>query len=101
MAGMKRLRAWFLAPSAALLATTMLAPLAIICFYSFLSRGAYGGVERPFTEENFARLWDPLYGVILWRSFWIAAVATAICLVLAFPLALFIARSGEKKNLYL
>ena len=35
------------------------------------------------------------------RSFWIAAVATALCLVLGFPLALFIARSGSRKNLYL
>jgi spermidine/putrescine transport system permease protein len=98
---MKRLRAWFLAPSMALLAVTMLAPLAIVAVYSFLTRGAYGGVEKPFTFENYARLWDPLYGVILWRSFWIAGVATALCLVLAFPLALFIARSGSRKNLYL
>lgn len=98
---MKRLRALFLAPTAALLAVTMLAPLAIVCVYSFLSRGAYGGVERPLTLENYTRLWDPLYGVILWRSLWIAGVATALCLVLGFPLALFIARSGAKKNLYL
>lgn len=98
---MKRLRALFLAPTAALMAVTMLAPLAIVCVYSFLSRGAYGGVERPFTLENYTRVWDPLYGIILWRSLWIAAVATALCLALGFPLALFIARSGAKKNLYL
>jgi len=98
---MKRLRRWFLAPGAALMLATLVAPLAIICVYSFLSRGAYGGVEKPFTGENYGRLWDPLYGVILWRSFWIAGVATALCLVLAFPLALFIARAGGRKNLYL
>jgi spermidine/putrescine transport system permease protein len=98
---MKRLRALFLGPTAALMGVTMLAPLAIILVYSFLSRGAYGGVERPFTGENYARLWDPLYGVILWRSLWIAAVSTALCLALGFPLALFIAGSGARKNLYL
>jgi spermidine/putrescine transport system permease protein len=98
---MKRLRALFLAPTASLMAVTMLAPLVIVCVYSFLSRGAYGGVERPFTLENYTRLWDPLYGIILWRSLWIAAVATVLCLALGFPLALFIARSGAKKNLYL
>lgn len=98
---MKRLRQIFLAPSAALLLATLIAPLAIVVIYSLLSRGAYGGVERPFTLENFTRLWDPLYGEILWRSIWIAAVSTALCLVLAFPLALFIARSGPRKNLYL
>jgi spermidine/putrescine transport system permease protein len=98
---MTRLRTWFLAPSAALLAVTMVAPLAIVAVYSFLTRGAYGGVEKPFTLENYSRLWDPLYGAILWRSLWIAGVATVLCLVLALPLALFIARSGPRKNLYL
>src|SRR5580692_10078676 len=98
---MKTLRRVFLAPGAALLAVTLVAPLAIVLLYSLMTRGAYGGVEHPFTLENFARLWDPLYGEILWRSCWIAAVATALCLVIAFPLALFIVRSGAKKNLYL
>jgi spermidine/putrescine transport system permease protein len=98
---MRRLRAIFLAPTAALMCVSMLAPLAIICVYSFLSRGAYGGVERPLTFENYTRLWDPLYGIILWRSAWIAGVSTALCLALGFPLALFIARSGARKNLYL
>ena len=86
-----------------MLAITLAAPLAIVCVYSFsdAARGAYGGVERPFTFENYTRFWDPLYGAILWRSCWIAAVATALCLVLAFPLAMFIARAGSRKNLYL
>jgi spermidine/putrescine transport system permease protein len=97
----KRLRRLCLAPAGALLALTMAAPLAIVCLYSLMTRGAYGGVEKPFTFENYTRLWDPLYAVILWRSCWISAVATALCVALAFPLALFIARSGSKKNLYL
>ena len=98
---MNRLRAVFLAPSAALVVATMAAPLAIVAVYSVLSRGAYGGVEMPFTVENYTRFWDPLYGRILLRSFWIAALATALCLALGFPLALFIARAGSRKNLYL
>jgi spermidine/putrescine transport system permease protein len=80
---------------------TLAIPTAIVVAYSFLSRGAYGGVERPWTIENYTRLIDPLYGAIFWRSFWIAGVATAFCLALGFPLALFIARSGARKNLYL
>jgi spermidine/putrescine transport system permease protein len=96
-----KLRNAFLAPAGGLIAITMLAPLAIILVYSILTRGAYGGVELPWTLENFARLWDPVYGSIFVRSFWIAAVATALCLVLGFPLAMFIARSGSRKNLYL
>ena len=55
----------------------------------------------PGPLENYSRLWDPLYAAILWRSVWIAVVSTALCLLLGFPLALFIAKSGKRKNLYL
>lgn len=98
---MKRLRSVFLAPTSVILAATLVAPLAIVCVYSFLSRGAYGGVREPLSLENYTRLWDPLYGLIFWRSFWIAGISTAICLVLGFPLAMFIASSGRRKTLYL
>jgi spermidine/putrescine transport system permease protein len=77
------------------------APLVIVLVYSALTRGDYGGVEPPATWENFSRLLDPLYGAILLRSFVIAVLATAICLMMGFPLALFISRSGRRKNLYL
>ncbi len=98
---MTRLRTIFLTPAAILMFATLFVPLGIVCVYSILTRGAYGGVERPFTLENYTRLMDPLYGSIFLRSFWIAGVATVLCLVLGFPLALFIARSGSRKNLYL
>lgn len=98
---MNRLRAWFLAPSWAVIGTLFLAPLAIIIAYSLLTRGAYGGLARPWTFENYTRLIDPLYLAILLRSFWIAVVSTAICLLLGFPLALFISRAGTRKSLYL
>jgi spermidine/putrescine transport system permease protein len=98
---MRRLRAIFIAPAAALMFVSLVVPSAIICVYSLLTRGAYGGVERPFTLENYARLFDPLYAVIFLRSLWIAGVSTALCLLLGFPLALFIARAGARKNLYL
>jgi spermidine/putrescine transport system permease protein len=98
---MNRLRGWFLAPSWLLMLATLAAPLAIVCVYSLRSRGAYFGVEAPWTLENYTRLWDPLYGAIVLRSFWIAAVATGLCVALGFPLALFISRAGARKNLYL
>jgi spermidine/putrescine transport system permease protein len=69
--------------------------------YSLLTRGDYGGVERPWTLESYTRFFDPLYGAILLRSFAMAAVATAICVAMGFPLALFISRAGARKSLYL
>jgi spermidine/putrescine transport system permease protein len=98
---MTRLRSVFLMPPAVLMLVTIAIPLAIICVYSLLSRGAYGGVELPWTLENYGRLIDPLYAGIFMRSFAIAGLATLLCIVLGFPLALFIAQSGARKNVYL
>jgi spermidine/putrescine transport system permease protein len=98
---MTRLRSIFITPAAVLMLLTIALPAAIIVVYSVLSRGAYGGVELPWTVENYTRLIDPLYGGILLRSFALAAAATALCILLGFPLALFIAQSGPRKNLYL
>lgn len=95
------LRRLFLAPAAAVQILFLLIPLAIVAVYSLLTRGAYAGAGTPWTLENYARLFDPLYLAIFLRSVAIAAAATAICLVLAFPLALYISRAGKRKNLLL
>ena len=79
----------------------MVAPLAIVLAYSLLTRSPYGSIGKPWSLDNYSRLADPLYLAIFLRSVWIAAAATLLCLLLGFPLALFISRSGERKNLYL
>jgi spermidine/putrescine transport system permease protein len=98
---MTRLRSTFLAAPATLMLVTIAAPLAIVCVYSVLSRAAYGGVELPWTAENYGRLIDRLYAGIFLRSFALAGLATLLCIALGFPLALFIAQSGARKNFYL
>lgn len=98
---MTRLRSIFLTPVAVLMLATMAAPVTIVGVYSVLTRGAYGGVELPWTWESYSRFFDPLYGIILLRSFAIAAIATALCIGLGFPLALYIAQSASRKNLCL
>jgi len=96
-----RLRFWFVMPTWVLMAGLFGAPLAIVFGYSFLTRGYYGGVAKPWTLDNYQRLFDPLYATILLRSFIMAFAATGLCLLLAFPAALFISRSVKHKNLYL
>ena len=96
-----RLRAFFIAPGAAVMGLFFFVPLLIVFAYSLLTRGPYGGVMPPWTAESYSRIFDSLYGEILWRSVWIASVSTAICLLLGFPLALYIARSGRHKFLLL
>ena len=95
------IRNWFLLPARLTMAVLFAVPLIIVCAYSLLTRGDYGGVEHPWTLESYSRIFDPLYGMILWRSLALAAATTLLCAALGFPLALFISRSGRWKNLWL
>lgn len=77
----------------------LLVPLVAVCVVSFMSRGAYGEIERPFTIENYRRLFgfgelgfDFLYPGILLRSLWLGAATAALCALAGLPLAFFIAR---------
>ncbi|HEX5434129.1 MAG TPA: ABC transporter permease [Candidatus Angelobacter sp.] len=96
-----KLRSWFLFPAWLWMALLFAAPFVIIIAYSFLTRGVYGGVEHPWTAESYQRLADPLYLEVFLRSFVMAVAATVLCLLFAFPAALFIARAPRHKNLYL
>jgi spermidine/putrescine transport system permease protein len=98
---MPKLRTVFLAPAALVTVGLFLVPLAIVLAYSLLTRGAYGGVILPWTAENYTRVLDTLYAGIIWRSVWVAGIATLLCLILGFPVALYIARSGQRRNLLL
>ena len=98
---MTRLRWWCLSPAGLLLGLLFLVPLGIVARYSFLTRGPYGGVELPYSLENYKLLADPLYLAIFVRSIGYAGLATALCVAAGFPLALFIARSGRRRSLYL
>lgn len=95
------LRRWFLLPTWIWFGALFVAPFAIVAAYSLLTRGVYGGVETPWTMESYARLWDPLYGAIVLRSFAMAGAATLVCVAMGFPVALFIACAGRWRNLYL
>jgi spermidine/putrescine transport system permease protein len=98
---MNRLRLLFLAPSAVIMAVLFFVPLLIVLAYSLLTRGPYGGATQPWTGESYSRVLDPLYVGILWRSVWISAISTALCVVAGFPLALYIARAPKHKVLLL
>ena len=66
-------------------------PLISVFIYSFLKRGTYGGIEAQFTLENYQRLFDGIYLGSLWRSVSTAFVCTAICLLVGYPFAYYLA----------
>ena len=81
-----------LLPPAIWLALFFILPLIIILVYSFATRGPFGGVEFVFNPDNYARVIDPMYAGILWRSVYISIISTVICLLIGYPLALYISR---------
>ena len=93
------LRRWFLLPARLTQVVFFVVPLGIVIALSLLTRGDYGGAEQPWTSESYTRLLDPLYAAILWRSLWMAAIATGLCLALGFPLALFVSRATKHRGL--
>jgi spermidine/putrescine transport system permease protein len=78
----------FLLPGALWLLCFFLAPLALVWLISFGERAGPVQIMITGTLENYISAFDPIYLSLLWKSFWIAALATAITLAVAFPVAL-------------
>jgi spermidine/putrescine transport system permease protein len=92
-------RAWaLLAPGTFWLLLFFTVPVLIMFVYSLMPRGIYGGVVAGFTLEHYRRFFDPLYLEILNRTFIWSIGATLLCLLMGYPLAYLIARSGTWKN---
>src|ERR671917_2600806 len=66
-------------------------PVGLVLIYSFLTRGTYGGVLWTFTTDNYTRAFEGLYVDVLVSSMKIAAITTALALLLGYPAAAFIA----------
>ncbi len=62
-------------------------PLAIVCIYSFSTKGTYGGVVFHFQLENYVRASSWIYLRIFWNSFKLAALTAVSCLVIGYPMA--------------
>ncbi|MDZ4861827.1 MAG: ABC transporter permease [Gemmatimonadota bacterium] len=92
-------RAWsLLAPGTFWLIAFFLVPVVMMFAYSMMPRGIYGGVVPGFTLEHYKRFFDPLYLQILNRTFMWSLGATVLCLLMGYPLAYLIARSGKWKH---
>lgn len=78
----------FVLPGTAWLILFFFLPLAFVWILAFGERTGPISIEITGTLENYRDALDPLYLGLFWRSFWIAALATLICLVISFPVAL-------------
>ena len=77
----------FAVPYEVWMALFVVAPIVIMVIYAF--RSADGG----FTFENFVKMGD--YAEVFLRSFKLALIATAICLLIGYPVSYFMSREGK------
>jgi spermidine/putrescine transport system permease protein len=113
----KAMQGTFLAlPTTLWLFVLLVIPLFLTLVVSFGERSPDGEVIFTFSLDNYTRLFgysadcpdgaascfDPIYVNILWRSLTLAFNTTVIVILLAYPLAYFIARAHPKRrNLFL
>ncbi|CAH6931482.1 spermidine/putrescine ABC transporter permease PotB [Vibrio sp. IB15] len=71
-------------------------PNIMIIGTSFLTRDEANLIEMTFTLDNYIRLADPLYFKVLMHSFYMAIIATLLCLIIGYPFAYIVAKMPEK-----
>ncbi|HKX43731.1 MAG TPA: ABC transporter permease [Burkholderiaceae bacterium] len=84
------------APALALFALLMLLPLALTALLSFQHYDPEKGVQGGLTLASYATvLGDTYYYEIFWRTGWVAALTTLICVLVGAPEAYILARMGR------
>jgi spermidine/putrescine transport system permease protein len=76
-----------LLPCALALVVLFILPQALMFAASLGRRSAYGGVVHGFDLANYTRALQPLYLMILLRSFGLALATTVLCLLVAYPVS--------------
>ena len=78
-----------------------LVPLALVWAYSFGHNDGLTDIAITGTFKNYARAIEPLYLKIFVKSAGVAALTTALCLVIGFPVALAITFAPQKTKAWL
>lgn len=97
------LRPWLLmAPALSAIALLVAVPIGFIAVYSFWLRVAMAPDQPGFHLDNWrAVLTDGFYHYILWQTFRVAFVTTAICAVVGYVPAYFLARTRLRHKVLL
>jgi len=75
----------------------IVAPLVLVAYYGLTVPMEDGGVA--FSLENFAKFFtSDIYMLTFWRSLWMAALSTGICLILGYPVAYILSRNIFKNK---
>ena len=76
----------------------ILAPMILLAFMSFMTKGPLGIVQYKFTLENYKDMADPVYATVIKQSLVVAGWTTLLTVLLGYPLANFIAKVKSKTS---
>lgn len=77
-------------------------PVLLMFLLSFKPVDSYGGIGDGWTTRTVMAMSNPSYPAIIWRTFWMGVVSTAISIVLAVPISYQLSRMTEKwRNVFL
>jgi spermidine/putrescine transport system permease protein len=79
-------------PSFGWLALFILVPSLLVLTIAFRETDPAGGIGSGWTLEQFRVFGQKSIHLLLWRTLWISALTTGLCLTLAMPVAWFLAR---------
>lgn len=88
---------WLLsAPALVLFTSLLIVPLALTAMLSFHVFDYNTGIRPEYTLAHYVAVFtDPYYLGIFWRTFWISAVVTFVCVVVGAPEAYVLSRMQE------
>jgi spermidine/putrescine transport system permease protein len=84
------------APSFLWLIMLFVIPTMVVLAIVFKPADPYGGIGSGWTLQTLSHLGNPNYPAIIWRTLWLSAVSTAMCMVLALPTGYYMARADKK-----
>ena len=90
-----KLKKWLAAPYAVWAAGFIIIPLILILYYAFT------GEEGGFTLSNFAYVATKENIKALGLALWLSLLSTALCLLLAYPLAMILANRNVNQTSFI
>jgi spermidine/putrescine transport system permease protein len=96
--GGERFAGRFLLPGGLWLLLFFAVPLGIVVAVSFGTTDELGGAIYGWHPENYSRVFDPVFLPVLLRSVGYALATVALCLLIGYPVAYYIARFGGRRK---
>ena len=105
MSGQAKPRAWtewvVTMPSFLWLGLLFIIPTILVFAITFRPSDPYGGIGAGWTLDTLKTLGNPNYPAIVWRTIWMSALTTGLCILLATPMSYYLSRVSPRRRQWL